>query len=49
MTAARRILVVQPFLVGDAVIATPMLRALRRRFPESHVTYLLRHQRQRSS
>ncbi len=42
VTGANRILVVQPSWVGDAVMATPMLRALRRRFPEARITYLLR-------
>jgi len=37
-----RILVVQPNWVGDAVMATPALRALRKLYPQSHITYLLR-------
>jgi heptosyltransferase-2 len=38
----RKILVVQPSWVGDAVMATPALRAIRARFPESRISYLLR-------
>jgi heptosyltransferase-2 len=42
MTAPQRILVVQPSWVGDAVMATPTLRALRRLYPSAHISYLLR-------
>lgn len=42
MSDPKRILVVQPNWVGDAVMATPMLRALRQRFPDAHISYLLR-------
>src|SRR3954470_12078617 len=38
----QRILVVQPNWVGDAVMATPTLRALRQLYPEAHISYLLR-------
>src|SRR5215213_10013878 len=38
----QRILVVQPSWVGDAVMATPTLRALRELYPDSHISYLLR-------
>jgi heptosyltransferase-2 len=38
----RRLLVVQPSWVGDAVMATPTLRALRQLFPTAHIAYLLR-------
>jgi len=38
----RRLLVVQPSWVGDAVMATPTLRALRQLFPAAHIAYLLR-------
>lgn len=37
-----RVLVVQPSWVGDAVMATPTLRALRELYPEAHISYLLR-------
>ncbi len=37
-----KILVVQPNWVGDAVMATPTLRALRELFPTSHISYLMR-------
>jgi heptosyltransferase-2 len=38
----KRILVVQPNWVGDAVMATPTLRALRQNFPGAQISYLLR-------
>ena len=42
MSTPQRILIVQPSWVGDAVMATPALRAARRLFPEAHISYLLR-------
>ncbi len=36
----RSILVVLPTWVGDFVMATPVLRAIRRRFAQSHITFL---------
>jgi heptosyltransferase-2 len=42
MSEAEKILVVQPNWVGDAVMATPMLRALRELYPKAHISYLLR-------
>ena len=42
MDDPRRILVVQPSWVGDAVMATPTLRALRERYPQAHIAYLIR-------
>jgi heptosyltransferase-2 len=36
----RELLVVLPNWVGDAVMATPVLRALREHFPHSRITYL---------
>ena len=41
-TTPRKILIVQPNWVGDAVMATPMLRAMRELFPNSHISYLMR-------
>jgi heptosyltransferase II len=38
----QKILVVQPSWVGDAVMATPTLRALRRHFPDAHISYLIK-------
>src|SRR5437660_10757705 len=38
----QKILVVQPSWVGDAVMATPMLRALRELYPQAQISYLLR-------
>src|SRR5260370_7078958 len=40
--APQKILVVQPSWVGDAVMATPMLRALRELYPQAEISYLLR-------
>jgi heptosyltransferase II len=42
MAQPGKILVVQPNWVGDAVMATPTLRALRELFPQSHISYLMR-------
>jgi heptosyltransferase-2 len=42
MSDPQRILVVQPSWVGDAVMATPALRAIRRLYPEAHISFLLR-------
>jgi len=42
MASPGRILVVQPNWVGDAIMATPALRALRELYPEAHISYLLR-------
>ena len=35
-----RILVVNPFGIGDVLFSTPLIRALRRAFPESYIGYL---------
>jgi len=40
--SADNILIVLPNWVGDAVLATPVLRALRKNFDGKHITYLLR-------
>lgn len=37
----RSILVVLPTWVGDFVMATPTLRAIRERFPDAHITFLM--------
>jgi len=42
MSVPGNILVVQPNWVGDAVMATPALRALRELYPDSKITYLAR-------
>lgn len=42
MPDPQRILVVQPSWVGDAAMATPALRAIRRRFPDAHISYWMR-------
>jgi heptosyltransferase-2 len=42
MADPQRILVVQPSWVGDAVMATPALRAVRALYPTAHISYLLR-------
>lgn len=38
----QRLLIVMPTWVGDVVMATPALRALRRRFRDAHITLLVR-------
>src|SRR5688500_19157417 len=42
MSDARKVLVVQPSWVGDAVMATPTLRALRELMPDAHISSLMR-------
>lgn len=42
MSGPRRLLVVLPNWVGDVVLATPTLAALRARFRDAHITYLMR-------
>src|SRR5687767_2131434 len=42
MSDPAKILIVQPNWVGDAVMATPTLRAVREHFPNAHISYLLR-------
>jgi lipopolysaccharide heptosyltransferase II len=38
---ARRILLIRLRLIGDVAFTTPILRALRRRFPDAHIAYLV--------
>jgi heptosyltransferase-2 len=42
MSDPARILVVQPSWVGDAVMAVPTLRALRLRYPNAEISYLMK-------
>ncbi|MBK8916074.1 MAG: lipopolysaccharide heptosyltransferase II [Phycisphaerales bacterium] len=42
MTRPRRLLVVLPNWVGDVVLATPTLAALRSEFHDAHITFLMR-------
>jgi heptosyltransferase II len=42
MPEAGKILVVQPNWVGDAVMATPTLRAVRELFPQAHIAYMMK-------
>ena len=39
---AQRLLVVMPTWIGDTVMATPTLRALRHLYPQAHITALVR-------
>jgi heptosyltransferase II len=41
-TDPQRILIVQPSWVGDAVMATPTLRAIRELYPSAHISYLMK-------
>jgi lipopolysaccharide heptosyltransferase II len=36
-----KLLIVRLRLIGDVVFTTPLIRALRRRYPDSHLTYLV--------
>jgi heptosyltransferase-2 len=42
MSTPQKILIVQPSWVGDAVMATPTLRALRQLYPDAKITYLMK-------
>ena len=42
MSDPHKILVVQPSWVGDAVMATPTLRAIRERYPDAHIAYMMK-------
>ncbi|MGN6724527.1 MAG: lipopolysaccharide heptosyltransferase II [Tepidisphaeraceae bacterium] len=42
MSDPQRILVVQPSWVGDAVMATPALRAIRNLYPNAQISYLIK-------
>ena len=42
MSDYKKILVVQPSWVGDAVMSTPALRALRELFPQAHIACLMK-------
>jgi heptosyltransferase-2 len=42
MSQPKKVLVVQPSWVGDAVMATPTLRALRDLYPDAEISFLLR-------
>src|SRR5438034_9883688 len=39
--AARRIALIKPSALGDIVHSLPVLTALRRRFPEAHITWIV--------
>ena len=41
MLTPKRILIVRLRQIGDVVFTTPAVRALRRRFPDAHLTYLV--------
>ena len=40
MSEPRRILIVNPFGIGDVLFSTPLIRAIRRVFPTAYVAYL---------
>ena len=40
MNRPQRILIVNPFGIGDVLFSTPLIRALRRAFPEARLAYL---------
>ncbi len=41
-TNTKRLLIVLPNWVGDVALATPTLRAIRERYKEAHIAYLMR-------
>jgi len=40
MSRPTRILIVNPFGIGDVLFSTPLIRAVRRAFPDAHLAYL---------
>ena len=40
MESVKRILVTRMKYIGDVVLTTPLLRAIRSRFPDAHIAYL---------
>ena len=40
MNEPRRILIVNPFGIGDVLFSTPVVRAIRRAFPHAYLAYL---------
>jgi heptosyltransferase II len=42
LKSADKVLVVLPNWVGDSVLVTPALRAIRDRFPKSKISYLIK-------
>ncbi|MCE5327746.1 MAG: glycosyltransferase family 9 protein [Planctomycetaceae bacterium] len=40
-SSPRRVLILKPSSLGDVVTAVPVLRALRRQFPDAHITWML--------
>ena len=40
MSTPKRILIVNPFGIGDVLFTTPLIRAVHQAFPESHLAYL---------
>jgi len=40
MSTPARILIINPFGIGDVLFTTPLIRAIRRAFPESRIAYL---------
>ena len=40
MLAPERVLIINPFGIGDVIFTTPLIRAMRRAFPQSRLTFL---------
>ena len=40
-SAPQRVLIIKPSSLGDVVTALPILRALRRKFPQAHISWML--------
>ncbi|MBN2813690.1 MAG: glycosyltransferase family 9 protein [Bacteroidales bacterium] len=44
LTAIRKILVVRLSSIGDIILTTPLLRSLRKAYPQAHITFLIKKQ-----
>ncbi len=48
MSAIQRILIINPFGIGDVLFTTPLIRALRQAFPDSRIGYLCNRRTERT-
>ena len=44
MIAPEKILIIRLSSIGDIVLATPLMRILRARFPSSHIDFVVRNE-----
>ncbi len=40
-TSPKRVLIIKPSALGDVVTALPVLRGLRRSFPDAHIAWMI--------